>query len=114
MSFLALCSLRAERRVDKATLWPECEANRGVCECVCPTEGQSVRALGGNSEGDNEVRAGRVTVNECGTVSSELQNAVDDLHHLRGVRHRPARTQCELLILSIAISAISKTTCIES
>lgn len=68
-----------------------CSQQRRVC--VCPTEGQSVRALGGNSEGDNEVRAGRVTVNECGTVSSELQNAADDLHRLRGVRHRPARTQ---------------------
>lgn len=44
MSFLALCSLRAERRVDKVTLWPECEANRGVCVSVCVLP--RARALG--------------------------------------------------------------------
>lgn len=31
-------------------------------------------------------------MDEGGTVSPELQNAADDLHHLRGVTHRPVKT----------------------
>lgn len=55
------------------------------------TQGQSIWALGRNGEGDDKVRARGVGVNECGTVSSELQNAADNLHHLRGVMHRPEK-----------------------
>lgn len=53
------------------------------------TQGESVWALGGNGEGDNEVRARGVGVDEGGAVSPELQNAADDLHHLRGATDRP-------------------------
>lgn len=55
------------------------------------TQGQRTRAARRNAESDNEVRAWRVGVHESGTVSPELQYAVDDLHHLRGVRHGPVQ-----------------------
>lgn len=54
------------------------------------TQGQCVGAPGGDGECDDEVRAGRVGVHESRTVSPELQHTADDLHHLRGVTHRPA------------------------
>lgn len=63
-----------------------------VCVCACLTQGRCVGALGGNGERDNEVRSRGVAVNPCGTASSELQHAVDNLHDLSGATHGPAHT----------------------
>lgn len=45
-------------------------------------------------------------MNECGTVSSELQNTADNLHHLRGVTHRPVKIHTPLLGISFLKAAI--------
>lgn len=59
------------------------------------TQGQCVGALGGDGEGDDEVGAGRVAVDEGGAVGPQPQHAAQNLHHLGGVAHRPAGAQSE-------------------
>ena len=100
----AACGLN-RRTVIAGAVSAGANANKSVFSSTSLTQGQSVGALGGNGEGDDEMRARGVHVDEGGTVSSERQHAADHLHHLRGVVHRPVKhTPSETQSLIFCIS----------
>lgn len=102
MSILALCSLRADWKSERVTM-QERVNGRSLKEVLNEfpdmhlTQGHCIGTLGGNREGHNEVRAWWVRVDKGGTVSSELQNAANNLHHLRGITHGPEKHKGKVL-----------------
>lgn len=53
------------------------------------TQCQAVGALGGDGEGDDEVGAGGVPVDQRGAAGSEPEHSAQHLHHIRWAAHQP-------------------------
>ena len=77
--------------------------NQSECVQVLLTQCQCVGALGGDGEGDNEVGAWGVGVDQGGTASPEPEHATHHLHHLTGADHTPEREWTTRLALTLHV-----------